>query len=485
MQMIGLKDYEGFNLGGLSFNQDGARIGGGGFGSVSPADLADLNKALTAGYQNPGTDGGAALRVQSLETILRYLTFNTEHIQLWKDVPKLPAFSTNIEYGLVNSYGPEVGSFTAEGDPGQVIDGNFERKNAFIKFMAVQGEVTQVAMLVRPAHGPVIALVTKNVTTQLLKNIEQSLFFARQDTIPLAYDGFDQQLRTDSVAGAAASPNIIDLRGKTITMDDIENGSNTVVEATGRASVMYMASKALSSIASQYQNKERVALPQTSDGLTVGTPIRQFMSNAGLINLKSNYFLRSGKVNGVKRAPSAASSTRAPTAPTIALAANAGPTPLSQFDVAGAYNFKVTALNSWGESAASASSAVTLVTAGDSATITITDGGGSFPATGYRVYRVPTAAGGAGAEQFAYDVPRIGAAATTATTDTNRFIPGTSRAYLMQMNTEAMAVNQLAPMMKIPMATQAISVRWAQVIYLVPILYAPQKMVIFDNVLDD
>jgi len=76
--MIAMKDYEGYN----------------GFGQMTQDEVDQLSKALSAGYQNPPVSGSNALRVESLEQTLRILTFNQAHIQFWRDIPKLPAFST-------------------------------------------------------------------------------------------------------------------------------------------------------------------------------------------------------------------------------------------------------------------------------------------------------------------------------------------------------------------------------------------------------
>jgi len=82
-------------------------------------------------------------------------------------------------------------------------------------------------------------------------------------------------------------------------------------------------------------------------------------------------------------------------------------------------------------------------------------------------------------------VPRVAGAATTAFVDANRFLPNTSRAYLKQMNLQAISFRQLAPMMKIPLATIALSIRWAMLLYGMPIVYATRKFTIFDNVGDE
>ena len=82
-------------------------------------------------------------------------------------------------------------------------------------------------------------------------------------------------------------------------------------------------------------------------------------------------------------------------------------------------------------------------------------------------------------------VPRVAGAATTTYVDYNRYLPNTSKAYLKQMNLQGLSFRQLAPMMKIPLATVALSIRWAMLLYGMPIIYATRKFVIFDNVGDE
>jgi hypothetical protein len=53
---------------------------------------------------------------------------------------------------------------------------------------------------------------------------------------------------------------------------------------------------------------------------------------------------------------------------------------------------------------------------------------------------------------------------------------------LFQQNLEAMSIKQLAPMIKIPLATIDARTRWMQLLYLVPVLYAPGKCVLIKNI---
>jgi hypothetical protein len=152
----------------------------------------------------------------------------------------------------------------------------------------------------------------------------------------------------------------------------------------------------------------------------------------------------------------------------------------------GTWRYKVSSVNRFGESAASAGSSAAVAAAGDYITLTITNNADSSDVTtGYNIYRTPVVNGVLGTEQFMFQVPRVAASATTVFVDKNRYLPNTSKAYLKQMNLQALSFRQLAPMMKIPLATIALSIRWAMLLYGMPIVYATRKFVIFDNVGDE
>ena len=462
---VSLKDYEG--AAGFGLNP---------FGMVE-----DINKALSAGYQSPGQMGGAALRMESLEATMRIVTFTQANIKLWRAMPKLPAFSTVEEYTIQSNYGGQQGIFTREGELPQASDASYERKVAQVKFMGIQKEITHPQMLVRPAHGSVLALETQNGAVALLEQIERKLFTGRSDVVPEEFDGLYKQITDDPTA---ASTNVLDMRGGPLTEDALEEGANLVIEGYGVPTDLYLAPRALSDVAKQFYPRERVNLPAAIDG-KVGLAVTAMQTNAGLIAFQNDIFLRSGKNNGIKVAPSSATAARAPSAPTVMATDNSGPITGSKWRAgdAGAYFYKATAVNRFGESAAGTSGSATMA-ATDSCTVVITDGGGSDGATGYNIYR--TAVGGASSTaQFLTSVPRIGTAATTTFVDLNLTLQGTSIAYMLQMNLQNLSFRQLAPMIKIPLATLAASVRWMQLLYGTPIVYSPRRNVIYINCQDD
>ena len=97
--------------------------------------------------------------------------------------------------------------------------------------------------------------------------------------------------------------------------------------------------------------------------------------------------------------------------------------------------------------------------------------------TGFRLYRGLTAV--FANMQLIRELPLAGAY-----TDDNFLLPGHGRGYMIQGNVNNLSFRMLAPMLKIPMATIAASIRWIQVLYGTPIVYSPLKNVCFLNVPD-
>lgn len=476
---VSFKDYEGIQ----------------GFGIGSAQDVDELNKALSAGTQRPPASGGSALRVESLEATLRTVTFTLQNIKLWPKIPKLPAFSTVEEYNVLSAYGEDAGGFTSEGDLPETQDATYARKTALVKFLGTTREVTHPMTLVRPAHGNVIALETQNGAIFLVERLERALFAGRSDVIPVEFDGLFKQIldgvglvdpwNVDPIA--AVNPTVIDLRGGALDEDHVEEATNLIVENYGTPTDMFLAPRANSDLAKQFYPRERVNLPYPTEG-KVGIAINSIVTNAGLVGLNPDVFLRSGRNNGVKAPPASPTSSKAPNAPTTVVATASGSTSKWASGDAGDYIYIVTAVNRYGESVGTTAAAET-VAANDKVTVVITDGGfgaGAAAATGYRIYR-STKDGVAGtATLLVAAFPRDTVSpADTDFVDYNYYLPSTSMAVLLQNNLQFYSFRQLAPMMKIPLATIAASIRWMQLLYGTPIVYAPRKSIIFINIKDD
>jgi len=345
-----------------------------------------------------------------------------------------------------------------------------------------------------PAHGNVIALETQNGAIFLVERLERALFGARSDVVSQEFDGLEKQVLDtfgitnpwDEDPVLAADSPCLDMRGAALSEDKLEEAANLVVESYGTPTDVFLAPRANSDLAKAFYPRERVNLPYPTEG-KVGVAINSFVSNAGLIALNPDVFLRSGRNNGVKTVPGSATSSRAPATPS-ALTASAAGSSKSKFIAAdeGDYLYAVTAINRFGESAPKNLAGAVTVAAADKVTLTITDGGGSDAATAYKIYRSSKGGLITTAILMVPGYPRDTVTpADTVFVDYNFYLPGTSKAYMVQNNLQFHSFRQLAPMLKLPLATIAASIRWMQLLYGVPIVYSGKKSRIFLNVKDD
>ena len=448
----------------------------GGWGTSSPDELAELRKALTAGsdVNDPGVAPGVGfpLRTESLEAQLKNLTFEMSEIKLFRSIPKVPASNTVEEFNRLVSYS-RSGSrrfnmgWMSEGALPEEEDSTYERVTVLTKYLGVVGRVTHVANTIRAAHGNVIALETMNKTMDLLKNLENALFFGDSSLIPEQLDGLEK-LITD-----AAPDNVVDLRGGALTESAMNDMLLQIRQNYGMATDAYFSAGAFSDLAKQVYDRQRFALAPAPG--TLGTSVTAFQGQHGKINLHDHVFFEDGQSS---LSAGLGDSSKSPLTPTITVAPAAGASGNSQFVLAdaGTYIYQVVGGNKFGLSTPLDSASVAVV-AGDAVTFTVGDGGQGT--TFYEIYR--SAIGGAAADaQLMVRVPRTGA--TQVITDNNDDIPGTTKGFVLQQNQRSMSVAQLLPMTRVPLATIDTSIRWAQVIYLAVKLYSPAKNIVVKNI---
>lgn len=447
-----------------------------GLGNLTDEQVADLHKALSAGndVNDPGVAPGVGfpLRTESLEMTLKNQTYEMDEIKLFKTIPKVPASNTVEEYNRLLSYG-EGGSrsfdqgWFSEGGLPEEQDTTYERVTMLIKFLGVVGRVTHVANTIKAAHGNVIALETMNKTMELLRNLENSLFFGDSSLIPDQWDGLYPLVED------GAPDNVIDLRGQSLTEEALNDMLLTIRDNFGQATDAYFATGPYADLAKQVYDRQRFAYAPAPGVL--GAVITAFQGQHGRINLHDHTFIQPGGLpltNGLGR------SEKRPAAPSITVAPAAAPNASSQFAAAdaGTYFYRVVAGNKYGRSIPVDSASVA-VAAGDAVTFTVADGGQDT--TYYEIYRTPIG-GAVGESRLMVKVPRTGA--TQVITDLNADLPGTSKGFVLQQNQRSMSWAQLLPMTRIPLAAIDTSIRWAQVIYGGVKLYTPAKNVVVKNI---
>lgn len=460
---------------------------GEGFGTSDQSTVADLNKALTAGYASDTTaSGGGALRVESLDSTLKIVSFMEKNIQFYNDIPKTKAYNTVEEYNVLSRYGGKGGFFIEEGGLPRTEDSAYQRKAAFVKFMGTTREISHPMLLVRPAHGNVVALETKNGAKWMLQRMEEGLFNGDSSIISQAFDGLKKQLLSgysdSTFAGdgvpSTSTEHVIDLRGDILSEMVFERASKILQDNYMYPTHAYLPITNHSDFSASFFSKGRYQIPVGADS-TVGFNVDKVKTGGGIVQLRPNVFMRINET-----APLSADNALAPTAPASVTGAAAAKTSSRGFsaDEVGAYLYEVAAISKSGQSAATVlGAALTVTTLNNEVTLTINRGtvSGNDLTQGYRIYR--TRLGQAAGTRFL--IAEIASAgAVTIFKDGNEQLPGAGICYIGQMDESVLSLRELSPMLKFPLATVASSIRWMQLYYNTPIVFRPRGWVIIKNI---
>jgi len=444
-----------------------------GFGDATMADVVELRKALDIGYSQPTTGTGFdALRVESLEQTLKVLTYSATHIRLWNAIDKQDAYSTVEEYNRLLSYGGDGGGFLSSGELPGTEDTTYERADQKVKYIGTTREVNHPSTLVRTVPPDLIATETANGALWMMGKLNRAMYYADATAIPLEFNSLTSQI----IAGAG---NVIDMRGQPLNKDAIENAAQLSVDNYGLITQFFSNPKVFTDFSKLHYAQQRFNQPGTAGN--VGTPVKGYSTLSGDITFQPDVFVRKGDT-----APSSATNAKAPAAPTVGTFVISTGVSGSLFGAAdaGDYKYQVTAVNNYGESAPCALTAAQTVVSGGSIAFTITTGAGTYAETAYKIYR--TQKGGSVAYYIGELLPRTKSGgvyqSTTAHTDINTYLPQTFMGLALDMTPQSLTFKQLSPMIKMPLAIIAPAIRWMQLLYGTPIVYAAKKSVVFRNI---
>lgn len=470
-------------------------------GQTSPEDLENLNKALSAGQMTGRettdltTASGSPLKVESLEKTLKVLTFSENDVTFWKNIPKAPAFNTVEEYNQLTSYGQDRGGFNNEGELPIEEDSTYVRRAQHVKFLGVTKSVTHPMTLVNTMIGNAIDREVKNGTLWILRKLDKALFKGNAEIIPQEFNGLmTQHAQNDSYLTLDDYHNsevVVDLRGKRLSEEAIEDAANGIVANFGLGTDLYAPPKVLSDfVKGFYGNKFIQPNTQQISAGVMGQRVKSFESQFGNINLNQDIFMNQAPPKKQGAAGTSVNSPAAPTGVSVTPVATDASGKFSASD-AGNYFYAISALNRYGESALTVVSATAAAAvAGGSVDVIFTDTPSTNNATGFKVYRSQKNAASAATATFypIFDISKQqlisgfdgGAAGTVR--DRNRYISGTNEAFLVQQDDEVLAFKQLAPLMKMDLAVTGPAFRFMMLMYGTPFLYAPKKMVRFINI---
>lgn len=486
---------ENFNLG-VDLSQYQLK----GMEQMSGNDLKELEKALAAtelrGSDPAGAGTGAPLKVESLENTLKILTLQDGDIQFWQRIPKLPAFNTVEEYNQLTSVGNDRGGFNNEGELPEEEDSIYTRKAQLVKFLGTTRSVTHPMQLVNTMVGNLIQRETKNGTLWILRKADKALVDANAEIIPQEWNGLYKQ-HVDGFNGTLDnyqdSEVVVDMRGKAMTEAAIETASLGIIENFGYGDLLMAPPVVLSNFVKRFHESKLIQpnTPQITAGV-MGQRIKTFASQFGDIELAFDKLLKANpprKVTATKISPKAPDAIIKDGVTPIAVATDTT-TRFAGFN--GDYFYAVAPVNRYGEGPlTSLKTTLQTVAATEIAKLKFSDGGGTYPATGYVIYRSNKNPGGTYDSELMYPIFSVSKDQLASgydgsiggiVVDKNRYLTNCDQALLIQNNDEVYSFKQLAPLMKMDLAILSPAIRFMILLYGTPQLYAPRKMVRFINV---
>jgi hypothetical protein len=489
------QDYSG--LGSMDGMFDPGIAGGAGHeagfaGTGTQGDVTELVKALQAGsdINAPASAAGEGfpLRVEDLSKVLFTTTYQAKQIRFWKTLFKDPAYNTVTEFNRLNEYGSGDAAYMAEGDLPEEDDSTYERAYTQIKFLGTTRRVTHVMSLLRTAHGPAIARETVNGTLWLLKQLERGLFNGDSSLVGVQFDGLEKLLvdawatgrsEDDQSLGYEDTVNVIDMRGASLSEDHVTDMVERLVAEPnyGDPSHLWAPTGPIKDLSKIMYPKERYDLPAPSGGVA-GIAIKAISNPFGdPIKLEPDIFIPDSVRPTAAGVGKAARRPGLPTvgAPTSPVYAGANQTFFAAAD-AGTYIYQVVACSRYGKSAPVITAGIA-VAALDQVSIGVTDNG---PDTSYYELYRSDLGGAATTCRLISRHPRSGPTQTLV--DLNRFLPDTSKAYMLTQSPDILRWKQLAPFSKIPLATIDSSIRWMMLMYGALQVQQPRKCGLYINI---
>ena len=471
------------------------------------AQVQELIKAITAGDTKGGAvtglNSGPSLKLESLEATLKTLSYQMKMFTLYNMIGKKKAYSTAEEYNKLDNYGSESAYFIGEGELPEAQDSQYQREVATVKYMGTTRQVTDVAMRVRSQVPNLILQEEKNGMLYLGKGCDYFLFHGNSSVVPKQFNGMYYNHKVGIVGTTGTnlayknSDFVVDLRGKILQEGDVNQAISAVVnQGYGFVTDIFGPPSVFDSFVTSKYGIRRTDDKQIERGI-YGNKVETFVTQFGDVAVQNDIFARrsiprytSGDTAG-KRHPKAPEAITPDGVTPLAATADT----YNQFGTtyAGDYFVAIAAKNEYGEGALTALSAsVVSVTSDKSIDMKWAITEGSYPSTGFTVYRSEKNPATALADTPLYPIFSISKAELTAgydgagagvVRDRNYEIPNTEMAFVVENNPDQVfAMKELSPMMKMDLALTSPTYRFMILYYLTNILYAPKKVGVIKNI---
>lgn len=441
-------------------------------GVMDGSAIAELQKALTAGY---GTDvatltGGSAFRIQSLDKTMQATIQENKHFRLFNELAKTNSGATVDEWTEQSGVGGyEGGSFNTETGVINEATGNYARRVGMVKYLMTKRQVSLVSTLGNNMASSE-AIEQQAGAKQLLTDAERACFDGDSAVVPTEFDGIFAQMVAGVDAGQVDGGNILDCEGSSLASVNLLNQAAATIAGVGNYGTpthLFLSHLTQADFDTGLDPAFRVPLTNVPNGgISLGAPVVGVRTSWGDIANMPDVFIKDGDAQVPFEVTHAAiAAANVGLKPTVAMAVASATDSKFGATHAGNYYYLVTGLNVAGQSTG-VITAQQAVAAGEKVTLTITASAGGQE-SGYAVYR--SRKNGTNAVNDFRLIKRIPkAGATTTFVDLNRDIPGTTKAYVLNMSAGDHAINwrQLLPMMKFPLyPTNSAVIPWAQLMF--------------------
>jgi hypothetical protein len=428
-------------------------------GSFGMAELTQLNKALEAGYgsDSASLEGGAALRIQSLDTTMQATIQDNKHFRLFNRLPKPSATATVDEWTEQYGVGGVLGGSTnTESGEAEEAEGDYARMVGQVKYLSTYRKVS----LVLNAQNNIVsakALEAANGSLQLLSDIEYLSFEGDDSIVPTEFNGIRRQIEL-----LGSNDHVIDLAGAPLdNIHPISQAAETVwgIENFGTSTDIFTSGSVQTDLNNNLDPAFRVPLDGSGKSLTYGAHVAAIKTAFGEITTNQDVFVRDEKMKKVfqLRNPAHAKiaaklAGNAPQGVAVAPSASGGSDSAWTSARAGQYYYAITGISKAGQSVAVTTAQVAVATNGK-VVLTITPSLGGDE-TGYVIYR--SKQNGTSDMADMREMCRIPRALSgnTVYEDKNKDIPGSTNAFMLNLRESDHAISwkQFMPMIKIPMA---------------------------------
>ena len=437
-------------------------------GEMSMGEVGELKKALEAGY---GSDvatlqGAGALRIQSLEKTMLATIQENKHFALFNELAKTNATATVDEWTEQSGVGGFLGGST-NSETGVIAgsQGQYNRRVGLVKYLMTRREVSFVSTL-QNSIVEAEAVEAQNGALQLLTDAEFLSFEGDSAIVPTEFDGIYSQ-----IASLGDSEHIIDAAGEPLNSISAIDQAAALITGFGNFGTpthLFMSQLTQSDFNTHLDPAFRVSLNGTSQELMLGAPVKGISTSWGDIKTIPDVFIRDERQQKpfeVDFPVVASQNVLFKPASMTAVAAAGGADSKWKATQGGNYYYAVAGVNAAGQSAVVITDQVA-VAQGDAVTLTI-NRSASGAESGYAIYRGRLNGSNAVDDlRLMCRIPAMGA--TTTFVDKNRKIPGTSKAYVLNMlpGQQAITWRQFLPMTKFPLyPTNAATVPWAQLLF--------------------